>query len=196
MSVNVLVIPEDFRKDQYVLKPIIEQMMKSLGVQAKVVVCKDPLLRGVGEALKWERIEEIIERYKGMIRVFLLLVDRDCDANRRARLDHLEKRAGEILDHSGRIFLAEHAWQEIEVWVLAGAQDLPKGWAWKDVREECHPKERYYDTLARERCVFDGPYEGRARLASEAARNYQRIRRLCAEDVAALEDRIRARLET
>jgi hypothetical protein len=31
-------------------------------------------------------------------------------------------------------------------------------------------------------------------LAREAARNYQRIRKLCPEDIAALEDRIRQAL--
>jgi hypothetical protein len=33
---NVLVIPEDFRKDQYVLKPILRKMMQSLGSKARV----------------------------------------------------------------------------------------------------------------------------------------------------------------
>lgn len=28
---NVLIIPEDFRKDQYVLKPIIQKIFKALG---------------------------------------------------------------------------------------------------------------------------------------------------------------------
>lgn len=31
---NVLVIPEDFRKDQYVLKPIVAAMLGSIGVNA------------------------------------------------------------------------------------------------------------------------------------------------------------------
>lgn len=73
MAINVLVIPEDFRKDQFVLKPIVEQMMRSVGVTARVTVCKDPLLGGVEQALKWERLEEILFRYKGTTRVFLLV---------------------------------------------------------------------------------------------------------------------------
>lgn len=60
---NVLVIPEDFRKDQYVLKPIIKAMMAQLGKpRAKVRVCSDPLLGGVTEALKWDRIKQILQR--------------------------------------------------------------------------------------------------------------------------------------
>ena len=57
---RVLVIPEDFRKglsrgtrDQYILKPIISAMMSAVGKpRAKVQVCQEPLLGGVGEALK------------------------------------------------------------------------------------------------------------------------------------------------
>src|SRR5205085_10740520 len=83
-GLRVLVIPEDFRKDQYVLKPIIEAMMHAAGrPQAKVRVCRDPLLRGVAQALHWQRIAEIIERYAGMTDLFLLCVDRDGDAGRR-----------------------------------------------------------------------------------------------------------------
>jgi hypothetical protein len=54
--VNVLVIPEDFRHDQYILKPIIKAMMTAVGrPRAIVKVCNDPLLGSVNEALKWER---------------------------------------------------------------------------------------------------------------------------------------------
>jgi len=194
VSVNVLVIPEDFRKDQYVLKPIVEAMMAKIRVRARVMVCTDPLLGGVGEALKWERLDEIIEMYRGMTRLFLLLVDRDCDDSRVARLRVLEQQAAAVLAGSGRVFLAEHAWQEVEAWVLAGMQDLPGDWSWKDVRADCHPKESFYNEYARRRGVLDNPYEGRDVLAREAARNYQRIRKLCPEDIATLEKRIRQAL--
>jgi hypothetical protein len=194
MSVNVLVIPEDFRKDQYVLRPIVEQMMQAIGVRAKVRVCMDPLLQGVGEALKWERQAEIIEKYRGMMRLFLLIVDRDCDEQRKVRLQRLEQQATGVLAGTNRVFLAEIAWQEVEVWLLAGRQDLPTHWQWKDVREECHPKERYYRDYVQRRGLLDDVSEGRDMLAREAARNYQRIRKLCPEDVAALEDRIRQAL--
>ncbi len=195
MATNVLVIPEDFRQDQYVLKPIMEKMFASIGVQARVQVCRDPLLGGVGEAMKWARIEELLARYRGMIQVFLLIVDRDCDENRRAGLDQLESRAAEFLADSAKTFLAENAWQEVEVWVLAGLKDLPGDWAWKEVRTECHPKEVYYETLARQRGLLEAPYEGRDVLAREASGNFARIRRLCPEDVARLGQRVREALK-
>jgi hypothetical protein len=52
---NVLLIPEDFRKDQFILQPIIEAMFTKLGKPAIVEVLKDPLIRGIDQALKIER---------------------------------------------------------------------------------------------------------------------------------------------
>ena len=50
---NVLVIPEDFRKDQYILKRLFRRLFQDLGKPAAhVVVCQDPLLGGIGEALE------------------------------------------------------------------------------------------------------------------------------------------------
>jgi hypothetical protein len=189
---NVLVIPEDFRKDQYMLKPIVEAMMKQAGKERVIVeVCTDPLLGGIVQALRWERIEEIIERYKWRIDLFLLCVDRDGVSARRARLDQIEAEASTALGH-GKTLLAENAWQEIEVWVLAGHDDLPATWQWKAIREETDPKEAYFLPYSKQRGLLGELGEGRRRLALEAARRYDRIRKLCPEDVAALEARIAA----
>lgn len=186
---NVLIVPEDFRKDQYILKPIFEAMLAALGRRsANVRVCQDPLLGGVGEALKWERIEAILRRYRGMVDVFLLVVDRDGQAGRRAALNALESQASQMLP-TRRVFLAENAWQEVEVWLLAG-HDLPSDWRWQAVREELNPKEIYYEPFARTRGVHRGPGQGRKQLAREAAGNYPRIRSRCQEDVATLEARL------
>lgn len=183
---NVLVIPEDFRKDQYVLKPLFERLLASFGKKrAKVRVCQDPLLGGVGEALKRERIAEIVARYEGMTQIFVLCVDRDGDEGRRRRLDRLEEEFGD-----GRAFVAENAWEELETWVLAGI-DLPGDWSWADVRAEIHVKERYFEVLARNLGVADGPGGGRKALGEEAARRIPRIRQRCVEDF----DRLSRRLE-
>lgn len=112
---NVLVIPEDFRKDQYMLKPIISAMLSEIGRVAKIRVCQDPLLGGIGQALKWVRINEILDRYKGMVHLFLLCVDRDGIETRKQSLNSLEEKASEALPE-GKLLLAENAWQEIEIW--------------------------------------------------------------------------------
>jgi hypothetical protein len=75
----------------------------------------------------------------------------------------------------------------VEVWLLAG-HDLPRGWVWSEVRDELHPKERYYLPLASNRGLLEAPAEGRGVLGAEAAHRYSRIRQLCPE-VGNLENR-------
>ena len=184
---NVLVIPEDFRKDQYILKPILQRLFDALGRRRpQVRVCQDPLLGGIGEATKPERVSEIVERYEAMTDVFILCVDRDGNEGRRQRLDQLEEEFG-----NGRTFFAENAWEELETWVLAGVE-LPTSWRWADVRAEVQVKERYFDVLVGERGLGDHPGGGRKPLAEEAARRLDAIRQKCREDFDALARRIEA----
>ena len=136
---NVLVIPEDFRHDQYLLKPLFQRLFRAIGrPRARVRVCRDPLLGGIGEALKSERIQEVVDQHDGMTDIFILCVDRDGNRGRRARLDQIESEFG-----NGRVFFAENAWEEIETWALAGLV-LPTGWTWAEVRAEVSVKERYF----------------------------------------------------
>ena len=182
---NILVIPEDFRNDQYMLKPLFERLFVSLSKrQARIRICQDPLLGGVNEALKTERIKEVVDQHEGMTDIFILCVDRDGDAGRRIRLDQIEVAFG-----IGRVFLAENAWEEIETWVLAGLE-LPEAWIWAEVRSEVHVKEAYFEPLAAQRGVADGPGGGRKVLAEEAARRISVIRRKCRGDFHALAKRI------
>ena len=182
---NVLIIPEDFRKDQFILKPLFFGLFRAIGKpRARVEVCKDPLLRGIGKALKSESIEDIVSRYKGMTAIFILCVDRDGDKNRHQRLKDLEKEFG-----TGRTFFAENAWEELETWLLAGV-DLPEDWRWRDVRAEVSVKENYFKPLAEQRGVANTPGEGRKVLGKEAARNIPTIRQKCPEDFDALAQRL------
>ena len=186
---KVLVIPEDFRNDQYILKPLFERLLQSVGKpRAHVQVCQDPLLGGVDEALKPARIREIVDQYDWMKDiVFILCVDRDSDEGRRKRLDRIEAEFGK----DGRIFLAENAWEEIETWVLAGLK-LPQDWRWQDIRAEIKVKELYFEPLAQKRGVADGPGGGRKTLGAEAVRRISAIRRKCPEDFDALARRVEA----
>ena len=173
---NVLIIPEDFRKDQYILKPIFERLFRSSGMRrAHIEVCQDPLLGGIDNALKSDRISEIVGFYP-MTDIFILCVDRDAREGRRNRLDEIEAEFG-VID----LFLAANAWEEIETWVLAGL-DLPNEWRWVDVRAEIHVKEVYFEPLAAQRGLSDSPGGGRKPLAEEAARRIDAIRQKCAED--------------
>lgn len=75
--------------------------------------------------------------------------------------------------------------------MLAG-HTLPANWNWQEICKEVHPKENYFLPRAEMRSLLDEPGEGRRTLAEEAARQYRRIRQLCLEDIAVLEDRTRA----
>ena len=188
---NVLVIPEDFRTDQYILKPIIAKMLAEIGKpHANVEVCLDPLLGGVTAAMNWTQIADILDIYRGMVQIFLLIVDRDGNEHRRLRLDNLEAQAKAVLP-AGHVLLAENAWQEVEVWALAGLRTLPSAWNWNEVRAEPNPKERYFHPHAAHRNLLKEPGQGRKTLGLEAAQNYRRVRSRCQEDVAALERRLK-----
>jgi hypothetical protein len=185
---NVLIISEDFRKDQYILAPVVQKMFEEIGKpHAKVRTCLDPVLGGIDQATRWERIREIIDMYP-MVHLFLLIVDRDGVEGRRQVLTALEAQAREVLGQ-GRTLLAENAWQEVEVWALAG-QELPKGWKWQEIRAEVHPKEAYFVPFAEQRGLTDEPGQGRTTLGREAAANYKRVLSRCKGDVEALQKRI------
>ena len=187
---NILLIPEDFRKDQYILKPIFKRLLREVGrPRARIRVCQDPLLGGVAEALKSERLSEIFERYDAMIDIFILCVDRDGHVQRRQRLDQLQQRF-----RNGRVFLAENAWEELETWVLAGVE-LPTDWRWADVRAEVQVKERYFDVLVTQRGLGDHPGGGRKPLAEQAAQRIAAIRQKCPEDFDDLAQRIEAAVQ-
>jgi hypothetical protein len=188
VSYNVLIIPEDFTHDQYMLKPIVEAVVEAAGrPNANVRVCRDPLLGGVSQALQWDNLDDILDRYR-MVDLFVLCVDRDGEDGRRAVLDRLEQQAAG--SYPNQAFLAEQAWQEIEVWVLAG-HTLPREWSWQDVRAHRDPKETYYVPFAQSAGVAAQPSAGRKRLAQTA--KYKTIRNRCPE-VKDLETRIAALL--
>ena len=179
---KVLLIPEDHTYDQYILLPLFRRLFRDIGKpNATIRVCREPNLGGVEEALKTERLREIVESYP-MTDLFVLCVDRDGNTGRRKRLDHIEAEFGEC-------FLAENAWEELETWVLAGLK-LPSAWTWKKVRAEVHVKEEYFEPLASSRGVASGPGGGRRELATEAAKKISAIRQKCAEDFDALARRI------
>ena len=183
---KVLIIPEDFRNDQYILKPLFSRLFRSLGRgPVRVRVCQE-LLGGVGEALKAQRLAEIGQDYEGTADVFILCVDRDGELGRRQRLDQLESQFG-----NGVQLLAENAWEEIETWVLAGL-DLPNDWRWEDVRAEVHVKETYFEPLVAERGLSASPGRGQEKLGEEASRHIDAIRQKCPEDFGDLARRLEA----
>ena len=78
MSYNVLVIPEDFTKDEHILLPLVRRVLADSGKpNAAVLVCRDPNFQGISGAFDHNRIrEEVVLRYP-MVNLFILIVDRD-----------------------------------------------------------------------------------------------------------------------
>ncbi len=185
---NVLVIPEDFRKDQYILRPILEAMFTKLGKPAIVSVLMDPLIGGIDQALNRQLLQQVVEDNKWYVDLFLLCVDRDGESSRRHTLDDLEQHVNTLLG-APKFMIAENAWQELEVWVLAG-HDLPPDWNWQTIRSERDPKEVYFEKLVATRQLQNDPGGGRKTLGYEAARRYRRILSRCREDIQVLERRI------
>ena len=188
---EVMIIPEDFQNDQYILKPLFSRLFKRMGFSTiNVSICYNPRFRGVAQSLSLERLEGIVERYGGMTDIFILCVDRDGDLGRRQSLDRIEQELG-----NNRVFLAENAWEEVETWALAGLE-LPGSWRWVDVRAEVDVKERYFEPLAAQRGLADTDGGGRRALGVEASRRIRAIRRKCPEDFDALARRLETAIGT
>ena len=192
---KTLIIPEDFRNDQYLLKPIFTRLFRNMGVRPRVTVCNDPLLGGIGEALKVEQMREIVQKYRGKADLFILCVDRDGAPkvgapNIRQRLNRIEESMRcELGDR--RFFLAECAWEEVETWALAGL-DLPSDWRWSEVRAEIQVKETYFDPLVKSRGLSGSRGGGRVVLGEEASHRISAIRQKCPDDFDALANRIQS----
>lgn len=148
---KVLVIPEDPTLDQHILKPVVEQIFRDLQRPARVFVLQDPHLQGVSQALDRQIVARILDMWP-MIDLFLLIVDRDCVESRQAQLDARAAQAKE----AGKSMLGCLAVEEVEVWALAlHRSELPSQWS--EVRRECHPKERYFDPLVRQKKWQESP---------------------------------------
>lgn len=185
---NVLVIPEDFRKDQFILQPIIAAMFTKLGHPAIVEVLRDPLIGGIERALNQELLWEVVDSNRWKVDLFLLCVDRDGEEGRRSAMDGLETGLNRRLG-TPKVMVAENAWQELEVWALAGL-DLPEGWTWSEIQQERDPKEKYFDRLVKDRRLQDDAGGGRKTLGMAAAKRYRTVRSRCREDIQVLEKRI------
>jgi len=185
---NVLIIAEDDRNDRFILLPLIQSMFRSLR-RPRTRIDIHVFRNGGWDTLKqWNLIRQMIEDNQETD-LFLLCVDRDGHEPRREILDKLERKAQEILNRP-RLFLAAHAWQEVEVWALAGLDwKLRSNWTWKEIRAERDSKEHYFMPIAQARGLEDSPGQGRKILGKEAARNYGKIRQNCPE-VRELEMRI------
>jgi hypothetical protein len=157
---------------------------------AKVRVCVDPLLGGVSEAMKPERLEEIFQRYDGMIDIYVLCVDRDAVQTRDRALENLENRFSD----GRRRFFCVAAREELETWLLAG-QDLPADWRWPDIRKERDVKEAYFLPFAKMKGIEFSPGQGRRLLGQSLRAQINRVIQRCPDELNVLVGKISAALQ-
>jgi len=194
--VNVQVILEDTPRDQHIAIPIVQAVFQYIGRPAKVRAFNERM-RSVERATDFDSLLPLLAARSGMVDLFILIVDRDCRApnrprggNRAAALQILETRVVEsgVLGPNCH-FMACEAWEELEVWLLAGFYHTN----WNEIRDHCDPKEAFFEPFAKAHGVIEKPAEGRAHLMHEAIRHYRRIRSRCPE-LRFLEERVSDRV--
>lgn len=170
---KVLIIPEDPTNDSFIIKPVIEAILADLGRRARVDMLRDPQLRGTSDALDTAMVKRIVEE-NPMEDLFVLVVDRDC--NRKGTESKAQARATE---HEGRL-LACVARQEVEVWMLAlHAEKIER--PFREVREECDPKELFAEPLLDRLGPRVGPGAGRKAAMRALAGNIRSLMARCDE---------------
>ena len=115
---RVIVIPEGVQYDHLILRPIFGAMFRHLGKRNAKIDIHSPGVRGFDAVRGIDYILAMIADFP-TADLFVLCVDRDGDPHRREALNDLESKISKVLP-APRLFLAEHAWQEVEVWAMAG----------------------------------------------------------------------------
>ena len=142
MSFNVLVIPEDPTHNGYILKPMIEMVMKAAGKpSANVTILTSPKLRGYDNALRSVR-HDLASLYGRQMDPWLFIPDADRATD--AAMRELEADLAE----QGVTLLCCPAIPEVEIYACVGYQaniSMP----WKDARSHPRFKEAIFEPLLR-----------------------------------------------
>jgi hypothetical protein len=187
MSLKVAVVYEDHTKDQFIVDPVLQSLFAYLGKsRVRLQSVTSPRLQGLSTLL--DHLCSIISRYSAAGDMVIIVVDRDCRDGRRQQL--LDRVAG--CPDGGDKTIVVVAVQEVEVWALWGRRNQ-LGVDWNTVRSECHPKERFFNTLLT-RDDSRAPGGGRLRLVNASLeRGWDSIKAGC-EELQVLEDEVRTLL--
>lgn len=182
MSFRVLIVPEDPTYNGYILKPLVERILQECGrPRAHVELLQRPRPAGYDTAVHILR-SELTQRYAHMD-LALFLPDAD-GLDRTAAFTALEQEVG----RSGAALFCCAAVQEVEAWLLAGHVDqLPS--PWREVRDEVHVKERFFQPFVRHHGNTIAAGQGREQLMRVTLQNYAGLLARCPE-LAALQQRI------
>ncbi len=182
MSCRVLIICEDPTHDQFILKTLIERILKDCGKSAaNVQMCWNPKVQGIDDAR--QTLGEICRDYSHLD-LLVFLVDND-GQSRSGRLRHLESR------HGPRLICCA-AVEEVEAWLLAGhIEKLDRPWG--EVRSDVSVKENVFANFLRQHGNPKMLGHGRDLLMKQTLANYSGLLQRCPE-LKTLRDRVCASL--
>ena len=181
MSFRVLVVTEDFRRDQFIARPLVERIANEFRSQVLVEVCRRPKLGGIAKLFSEAFLREEILALYPMFDVIVLLADRDGAVGRERSIGEVAKR---LVTPKQKV-IGTAMIEELEIIVLAG-HPTANAWDWRTMRGDPDIKNTYFRRLVEQTGTAAQPFEGRAALMKEAMRNWTRIKTLCVEDVGAL----------
>lgn len=182
---KVLIIPEDPTYNGYILKPLVERLLGSIGKpRAQVTVLTNPSAQGY--SMIKAKLPAIYDRYH-YFDLLLFLPDDDC-RDRTLELQHIEHEA----EQTGVNLIACAAIPEVEAWLLAGHVDRLPG-NWQTVRTDCELKEHYFEPFLQQYGDRSAG-GGRQQLMQEALSSFTGILSRCPE-LQTLRQRIQAALE-
>jgi hypothetical protein len=183
LSFDVLIVPEDFTYNGYILGPLVKRMLSECGrPNAVVSPPKGSQPKGYEHAKALLRTR-YFDLYRHM-NLLLFLPDAD-GKDRNAELRSLEEEA----DRQGVRLLCCAAKEAVEVWLLAGHRERLRQ-PWQAIRSDTSVKENVFQPFLQEYGDPKAPGGGRDVLMSQALNGYGALLQLCPE-LAELERRIR-----
>lgn len=181
MSLRIQLAFEDHTHDQYLVRPVVEALLKDAGLaRSQVRAITDPRIRGV-EDLRANACM-ILARYGPISDVVIFAIDADrqdgCEGRRDRKALFEATLAACESDSENYVVVVAH--QELEVWALWGSR-AELGAPWKTVRAEQHPKEVYLDKLLTQ-ADLRAPGKGRGRLIEKSlASGWTSLKQGCPE---------------
>jgi len=185
VSFRVLVIPEDPQQNGYILKPLIECVLREAGKpRAKVKVLTNPRIQGYSQAIETIR-GDLVDRY-GFYDAWVFVPDAD-----RASRDAMDRLEADLAKR-GVTLLCCPAEPEVEIYACV-AYRAQLG-SWPEVRRHPRFKEHFFAPLLKEHGDARAAGGGRVRMIESSLANPPLLFSLC-EELERLRTRLSALAE-
>ncbi len=193
VSLRVSVVCEDHTNDQYIVRPVLQRLLTSLGKgRASVSVVTSPRLRGY-PSLRAQACA-VLEQYGYVSDLVIFVVDADGEDGQNGRRDRAAELRGVLAGCRAHVEkgLVVAAIQEVEVWALWGYRaEIAVPWA--TVRSDRDVKEAFFDPLL-EPSDVRSPGRGRQRLIERSLSVPWSSLSVGCPELKALSDEIEAKL--